>query len=139
MSKDKKRYPNGFEVEMTDTDEFLKKGHEASFFNDLIKRVSLEAEKQFSDFAMKAEPCFGNEPYWQMPTDEPVVKIERLADQLMDMLYEEESTAHEVLQSIRDCKKKAEEIIVQALLAYICVGTHESEIIDCINNKSDCD
>lgn len=118
---------------MTDTDEFLKKGHEASFFNDLIKRVSLEAEKQFYDYEMKAEPCFGNEPYWQMPTDEPIANIEHLAEELMDMVYEEDKdTASEQLQSIRDCKKKAEEIMVQALLAYICVGTHESEIMDYI-------
>lgn len=115
---------------MTDTDEFLSKGHEASFFNDLIKRVSLEAEKQYSEYAKSAKPCFSNQPYWQMSTDVPVMKIERLVDNLMDMIYEEEKDTYaEALQSIRDCKKKAEDIMAQALLAYICVGTYESEVM----------
>jgi len=115
---------------MTDTDEFISKGHEASFFNDLIKRVSLEAEKQYSEYAKNAKPCFSNAPYWQMSTDVPVMKMERLVDSLMDMIYEEEKDTYaEALQSIRDCKKKSEEIMVQALLAYICVGTYESDLI----------
>jgi len=79
---------------MTDTDEFLKRGHEASFFKDLMDRVSLEAEKQYSEYAKNAKPHFGNHPYWQMPTDEPVVQIDRLAANLLDMLYEEEKIQH---------------------------------------------
>ena len=39
---------------MTDTDEFLKRGHEASFFKDLMDRVSIEAEKQYFEFARDA-------------------------------------------------------------------------------------
>jgi len=115
---------------MTDTDEFLSKGHEASFFNDLIKRVSLEAEKQYSEYAKSAKPCFSNQPYWQMPTDVPLIRMKRFVDNLMDMIYEDDKDdTAEALQFMRDCKKKAEEIMTQALLAYICVGTYESEVM----------
>jgi hypothetical protein len=115
---------------MTETNEFLTQGHNASFFYKLIERVSLEVEKQYSDYAQNAKPCFGNHPYWQMSTDVPLVKIEELTEQFGEMIFEpDHDDPADSLNAMRACKKKAEEIIVQAVLAYICVGTHESDLM----------
>lgn len=115
---------------MTETDEFLAQGHNASFFYKLIERVSLEVEKQYSDYAQNAKPCFGNHPYWQMSTDVPIFKLKELIEELNDTLYEPDNdTATECLESMRSCKKKIEEMVVQAVLAFICVGTEESNLM----------
>lgn len=115
---------------MTETDEFLRKGHEAEFFHKLIDRVASEAEKQYAEYVKNAKPVFSNAPWWQMTTDVPMFKLEKLIEELNDTLYEPyHDTATECLESIRSCKKKIEEMVVQAVLAFICVGTEESNLM----------
>ena len=115
---------------MTETDEFLKKGHEAEFFHKLIDRVALEAQKQYAEYVKNAKPVFSNAPWWQMTTDVPISELEKLIEELNDTLYEpDHDTATECLESMRSCKKKIEEMVVQAVLAFICVGTEESNLM----------
>jgi hypothetical protein len=71
-----------------------------------------------------------------MSTDVPIFKLKELIEELNDELYEPDNdTATECLESMRACKKKIEEMIVQAVLAYICVGTHESDLMKFIGGK----